>query len=76
MSEEIAALRARVEVLCGALQEVCRALPGDTAADARREFACTSVAVVGNWSRRNCRCPPPAPNVGWSVEVCSPGAVR
>jgi hypothetical protein len=32
MSEEIAALQARVEVLSGALQEVCRALPDDTAA--------------------------------------------
>jgi hypothetical protein len=31
MSEEVAALQARVEVLSCALQEVCRALPVDTA---------------------------------------------
>jgi hypothetical protein len=35
MNEEIAALQARVDVLSGALQEVCRALPEDTAAAVR-----------------------------------------
>lgn len=39
MSEEIAALQARIEVLSGALQELCRALPVDTAAAVRHALS-------------------------------------
>jgi hypothetical protein len=39
MSEEVAALLARVEVLSCAVQEMCRALPVDTAASVRHALS-------------------------------------
>jgi hypothetical protein len=46
MSEEVAALQARIEVLSGALQEVCRALPDDTAATVRHALS-RRIAAAG-----------------------------